>query len=78
MVGEIGKEYNIPAYPTRPTNNNFNSWFCSEILWYAYKINGLDIQSYDWTNNSMKCDPGPTPHNLLHYKDARQITKYSK
>jgi uncharacterized protein YycO len=74
MKAQLNKPYNIPAYVVRGTNAiTTESWYCSELVWASYNATGHDIQNYDWDDHSVPFQPGPTPTNLFHYKDAKVI-----
>jgi uncharacterized protein YycO len=79
MQSQIGLSYNIPAFLIRGVKQPYKSWYCSELVWDAYNLQGHDIQNYDWMQNKpLKSEPGPTPSNLFHYSDVKIILDANK
>ena len=54
-VNQIGKGYNLDV--AHDTSSNELDWYCSELVWAAYKNQGIDLET---SSNS----PGITPREL--------------
>ncbi|MBO4506925.1 MAG: hypothetical protein J5728_10905 [Lachnospiraceae bacterium] len=56
-IGQIGKGYWLDLLDGPDTSEYENDWYCSELVWAAYKNQGIDLET---TNNS----PGITPKEI--------------
>ncbi|MBO4626835.1 MAG: hypothetical protein J5645_02505 [Lachnospiraceae bacterium] len=54
---QIGKKYSLVLF-RRNTSEDSSSWYCSELVWAAYKSVGIDLEK---TGSS---EPGVTPHDI--------------
>lgn len=56
--GEIGSSYILDL--AKNTSSNETDWYCSELVWAAYKNQGIDIEV-----GGLHGEPGITPHDIL-------------
>ena len=59
---QLGEPYSLFT-----TRNSTSSWYCSKLIWAAYKSQGLDLES---TFNAMMITPGDlleSPHTSVFY-----------
>lgn len=54
---QLGKKYNCDL--ERNTSANEKDWYCSELVWAAYKNQGIDIETKGSIN-----EPGVTPRDI--------------
>ncbi len=54
-IGQIGKKYKLDL-TNRGIDENQKSWYCSRLVWAAYKNQGIDIETTGSIN-----EPGITP-----------------
>lgn len=56
-VGELGSSYAIDF--AKDTSSSEKDWYCSELVWAAYKNQGIDLET-------SLGEPGITPHDILN------------
>lgn len=69
--GEVGSKYKLDV-PAKDTSSNETDWYCSELVWAAYKKQGIDIEV-----GGLHGEPGITPHDILN-SSKTYIVPYSK
>jgi uncharacterized protein YycO len=47
-INQLGKHYNIDYFKYSSSPNN-KSWYCSELVWAAWKNQGVNIENSSWT-----------------------------
>lgn len=57
-IGELGSSYKLDL--AKDTSSAETDWYCSELVWAAYKNQGIDIEV------SGLGEPGITPHDILN------------
>lgn len=65
-VGEIGSSYSLDFQ--KDTDSSETDWYCSELVWAAYKNEGIDIEK------SGVSEPGVTPHDIRDSDELSEIT----
>lgn len=60
-TGELGSSYNLDF--AKDTSSSEKDWYCSELVWAAYKNQGIDIET-------SLGEPGVTPRDIGPYSDA--------
>lgn len=68
---EIGSTYNLDV-PAKDTSSDETDWYCSELVWAAYKNQGIDIEVGGWHG-----EPGITPHDILN-SDKTSTVSFSE
>lgn len=68
--GEVGSEYRLDL--AKDTNSSETDWYCSELVWAAYKNQGIDIEV-----GGSHGEPGVTPHDILD-SSITYIVSYSR
>lgn len=68
---EIGSTYNLDV-PAKDTSSDETDWYCSELVWAAYKKQGIDIEVGGWHG-----EPGITPHDILN-SDKTSTVSFSQ
>ncbi len=68
-TSQLGKNYKLDL--AKDTSKDEKDWYCSELVWAAYKNEGIDIEV------SGNGEPGITPHDILNSSKTKTIT-YSK
>lgn len=58
-AGEVGSNYKLDV-PAKDTSSAETDWYCSELVWAAYKNQGVDIEV-----GGSHGEPGVTPHDIL-------------
>lgn len=61
-IGQLGKSYGMDL--AHDTSSNESDWYCSELVWAAYKNQGIELENVitpTYTN-----EPGVTPHDIRH------------
>ncbi len=56
-ISQLGKNYSLDFQ--KNTSPDEDDWYCSELVWAAYKSVGLDIETTDTFN-----EPGITPRDI--------------
>ena len=56
--GEVGSSYSLDL--AKDTSSNETDWYCSELVWAAYKNQGIDIEV-----GGLHGEPGITPHDIV-------------
>lgn len=56
-VSQIGKEYYLDF--KKNTSKSEEDWYCSELVWAAYKSQGMNLET-------SLGEPGVTPHDLYN------------
>lgn len=57
--GEVGSSYNLDL--AKDTSASETDWYCSELVWAAYKNQGIDIEV-----GGSHGEPGVTPHDIVN------------
>lgn len=65
-IGELGSSYSIDF--AKDTSSSETDWYCSELVWAAYKNVGFDIETTGSIN-----EPGVTPRDIT--VNGRGVTK---
>ena len=55
---EVGSTYNLDL--AKDTSSDETDWYCSELVWAAYKDQGIDIEV-----GGSHGEPGVTPHDIV-------------
>lgn len=66
-VNQLGKKYYLDIM--KDTSPNEPDWYCSELVWAAYKNQGIDIETKKKPN-----EPGVTPHDVKNSKQVQIIS----
>lgn len=68
-VSQLGKSY-VPDL-AHDTSSNESDWYCSELVWAAYKNQGIELEQVQsgYTN-----EPGVTPHDIYHSSTVNTIS----
>lgn len=64
-VGEIGSSYSLDF--AKDTSSSETDWYCSELVWAAYKNQGIDIEKSGFS------EPGITPHDIRDSSEVSEI-----
>ncbi len=64
-VSQLGDSYNLDF--AKDTSSSESDWYCSELVWAAYKNQGIDIEV------AGKGEPGVTPRDITVY--SSKVTK---
>ena len=56
--GEVGSSYSLDL--AKDNSSNETDWYCSELVWAAYKNQGIDIEV-----GGLHGEPGITPHDIV-------------
>lgn len=67
---EVGSSYNLDL--AKDTSSDETDWYCSELVWAAYKSQGIDIEV-----GGLHGEPGITPHDIVNGSKTYTIS-YSK
>lgn len=70
-VLELGSAYYLDV-GAKDTSHDETDWYCSELVWAAYKNQGIDIEV-----GGLHGEPGVTPHDILD-SDLTYKVAYSK
>lgn len=65
-IKQLGKDYAYDA--AKNTSENEKTWYCSELIWAAYKNQGIDLETTGWPN-----EPGVTPRDILNGNNTSVI-----
>lgn len=65
-VGELGSSYSLDFQ--KDTNSSETDWYCSELVWAAYKNQGIDIEV------SGNGEPGITPRDIKNSSKTTTIS----
>lgn len=69
-IGQLGKKYSLDfGHDTSP---NEKDWYCSELVWAAYKSQGYDLEATGIT------EPGITPRDLIGASHVTRLRIYAK
>lgn len=71
---QLGKHYNIPIFLSEDTSPDTAAWYCSELVWAAYKNQGIDIQSNEYYTADI---PGILPWEIYFYKDSEIVIDWN-
>lgn len=66
-VGELGSSYNLDF--AKDTSASETDWYCSELVWAAYKKQGINIETTGWLN-----EPGITPRDIYRSNKVSKIS----
>lgn len=66
-IGQIGKKYKLDL-TNRGIDENQKSWYCSRLVWAAYKNQGIDIETTGSIN-----EPGITPRDIMRSSKVQNI-----
>ena len=68
-IGQLGKDYSIDL--GHDTSSNEENWYCSELVWAAYKNQGIELEQVQsgYTN-----EPGVTPHDIYHSSAVNTVS----
>lgn len=69
-VSQLDKGYELDL-PNKDYGKNEKDWYCSELLWAAYKNQGKDLETTGVLN-----EPGITPRDLLKSSQTKTIDIY--
>lgn len=69
--GEVGSTYKLDV-PAKDTSSDETDWYCSELVWAAYKNQGIDIEV-----GGLHGEPGVTPHDIVNSSKTYTVS-YSK
>lgn len=69
-VGELGSSYKLDL--AKDTSSAETDWYCSELVWAAYKNQGIDIEV------SGLGEPGITPHDILNCSKTYTVSFSTK
>lgn len=69
-MGQLGKKYKIDI-PAKDTSEGEKNWYCSELVWAAFKNQGIDIETTSKING-----PGVTPRDIKRCKKLETIITY--
>lgn len=64
-IGQIGKNYVLDLQ--KDTSSDQADWYCSELVWAAYKNQGINLETSNY-------EPGVTPHELRDSNLCSKIT----
>lgn len=67
---EVGSSYNLDL--AKDTSSDETDWYCSELVWAAYKSQGIDIEV-----GGLHGEPGITPHDIVNSSKTYTVS-YSK
>lgn len=65
-VGELGSSYNLDF--AKDTSSSETDWYCSELVWAAYKNEGINIETTATIN-----EPGVTPRDISRSSEVTSI-----
>ena len=65
---QLGKKYSID-FGSHGTSINEADWYCSELVWAAYKYAGYNIEQ-----TGSGAGPGVTPHDIRDDNDLYKIS----
>lgn len=65
-IGEIGSSYKLDF--AKDTSSSETDWYCSELVWAAYKNQGIDIEV------SSLGEPGVTPRDILNSANTYTVS----
>lgn len=68
-VSQLGKAYDLDLQ--KDTSKDEEDWYCSELVWAAYKSAGYDIEQPASFN-----EPGVTPRDLATSKVCYTVSLY--
>ena len=68
-VSQLGKGYRLDL--GKNTSGNEKDWYCSELVWAAYKNQGVDLETSSG-------EPGVTPRDLLNSSLTYSVNIKSK
>ena len=66
-ISQLGKKYFLDL--AKNTSKNQKDWYCSELVWAAYKNQGIDIESNDFFN-----EPGVTPRDIVNSSNTYKVS----
>ena len=69
--GEVGSSYNLDL--GKDTSSDETDWYCSELVWAAYKNQGIDIEV-----GGSHGEPGVTPHDILNSSKTYSVSYSTK
>lgn len=65
-ISQLGKPYFLDFKKDRSENQK--DWYCSELVWAAYKNQGIDIETSDFLN-----EPGVTPRDIKNSSNTYRV-----
>lgn len=66
-VGELGSKYSLDF--AKDTSSSETDWYCSELVWAAYKNQGIDLEVTSGIN-----EPGITPRDIKRSSKVKTIS----
>lgn len=66
---QLGKDYYLDL--KKDTSVYEEDWYCSELVWAAYKNQGVDLEKPTGTN-----EPGVTPRDISYSNACYSVSKY--
>jgi hypothetical protein len=66
-IGELGSSYNLDF--AKDTSSAETDWYCSELVWAAYKNQGINIETSALIN-----EPGVTPRDIARSSNVSSVT----
>lgn len=67
-ISQLGKDYRLDL--AHDTSASEMDWYCSELVWAAYKRQGIDLEVIPWPYEN---ESGITPHDLLHSEHVSRV-----
>lgn len=71
---QLNKDYYLPLFPKTDYKSDASSWYCSELAWYAYMTQGIDINLY--SEKYLVDLPGILPWEIYYSKNTYSILSY--
>lgn len=65
-IKQLGKPYKLDFRHDKSVNEK--NWYCSELVWAAYKSVGFDIETGHWYN-----EPGITPRDIARCGNTKKL-----
>lgn len=67
-IGELGSSYSLDF--AKDTSSSETDWYCSELVWAAYKNQGIDLETDDLLLN----EPGITPRDIIRSSEVYEVS----
>ncbi len=67
-VDQLGKDYSIDF--AHDCSCDEEDWYCSELVWAAYILEGFDVETNSWWLNEL----GVTPRDIWRCSDLEEIS----